>query len=188
MSHAFAAESMAHCEAKGHRWRQVRAWHDVVWHECYCCGETRASSGDPGSTFGDPRGTFGEARGSWGETADCEPATPECVAPPSPEPTFYEPGARVDNCVANGPISVGELVATVNGMVESIKPKKRRPPRAPVGTRPHGGQNRKAERDRQVLALLAAGRPGKEIADHFGLTESRISQIKKAAAAAQGAV
>ena len=188
MSHAFAPESMAHCAAKGHKYRHVRGWHAVGWQECYCCGQTLDGLCDLVPVVIEPPAPVCEARGSWGETADCEPATPECVAPPSPEPTFYEPGSRVDNCVANGPISVGELVATVNRMVESIKPKKRRPPRAPVGTRPHGGQNRKAERDRQVLALLAAGRTGKEIAAHFGLTESRISQIKKAAAAAQGAV
>lgn len=194
MSRAFAPESMAHCAAKGHRWRQVRAWNAVGWHECYCCGETRGGLDGPAPVESSPLPTTADA------SASCEVMKQESVAAPSPQsstaeparygdatPTsglhtpFHTPGSGVKNCFASGPISAGELVAAVNGMVESIAPKKSRPPRAPVGTRPHGGHNRKADRDREVLAMLAANKPGKEIAAHFGLTESRISQIKKSA-------
>lgn len=161
MSHAFAPESMAHCAEVGHRWGHVRAWYAVGWQECSCCGETWQWGSPPPASNCFAAGFVSVADlvlPIKSMTLAIDAA--ESVAPPSPESPTAEPARYAD----------------------ATPPKKPRPPRAPVGTRPHGGQNRKDERDRQVLALLAAGRSGKEIADHFGLTESRISQIKKNAA------
>ncbi len=66
MSHAFAPESMAHCAAKGHRWRRVRTWHAVGWDECSTCGQAQPAAEVPASVEGD------------------RVATSEPVAPPSP--------------------------------------------------------------------------------------------------------
>lgn len=160
MSHAFAVESMAHCAAKGHRWRHVRCWHAVGWQECYCCGQTMGGLGD---------------------------LVPVVIEPAqAPEPVFYTQRSRVDNYVASGPITAGEMVAAVNDATERIaavasitpkKPRSKHPPRAPVGVRQRGELATKRDRNAAVLQRIAEGVEGIEIAAEFGISPGRVSQI-----------
>lgn len=167
MSHAFAPESMAHCAAKGHRWRHVRGWHAVGWQECYCCGQTMDGLSDL-----EPQQIF-------------NPTTQQ-VEPYTPEPVFYTQGSRVDNCVASGPITVGEMVAAINDATERIaavasitpkRPRSKHPPRAPVGERKRGELAEKRDRNAAVLQRIAEGVEGIEIAAEFGISPGRVSQI-----------
>ncbi len=170
MSHAFAVESMAHCAAKGHRWRHVRCWHAVGWQECYCCGQTLGGLGDLVPVVIEP---------AQAPQQIFNPTTQQ-VEPYTPEPVFYTQGSRVDNCVASGPITVGEMVAAVGDMVASIIPKKPRskhPPRAPVGERKRGELAEKRDRNAAVLQRIAEGVEGIEIAAEFGISPGRVSQI-----------
>lgn len=151
MSHAFAPESLAHCAAKGHRWRHVRAWHAVGWQECYCCGQTLAGLSDLVPVVIEPPAPV------------CEAEPVESVAPPSsPEPESEAP--RYADATPATP----------------KKPRSHHAPRAPKGVFSRGERVIKASRNAEVLAMLAAGKSVTEVAKHFGLTPPRIGQIVRA--------
>lgn len=150
MSHAFAPESMAHCAAKGHRWRHVRGWHAVGWQECYCCGQTLDGSVDlaPAMATEPPPPAY---------QAD-EPS--ESVAPPSRQPVTEE-STHYANATPATP----------------KKPRSKHPPRAPVGVRQRGELATKRDRNAAVLQRIAEGVEGIEIAAEFGISPGRVSQI-----------
>lgn len=127
MTLAFTLESIALCDAVGHRWRHVRAWHDVGWHECRTCHQTAFTA----------------------PTAFVPP-----VAPPEQE-------------VSDGP----ETLAA------PARPRSHHPKPAPVGTRKRGELVTKRARNAAVLARIAEGVQGIDIAAEFGITPARVSQI-----------
>ena len=152
MSHAFAPESLAHCAAKGHKYRHVRAWHAVGWQECYCCGETLPGLSDlVPVVIEEP------------SAAACHAEPQESVAPPSFQGLTLERPRYADATPA-----------------EPKKPRSKHPPRAPKGAFAIGERNTKADRNAAVLAMLAAGKSVTEVALHFGLTQPRIGQIVRA--------
>lgn len=149
MSHAFAPESLAHCAAKGHRWRYVRAWHAVGWQECYCCGQTLGGLSDlVPVVIEEPAPPV------------CEVAPPESVAPPSSLEQKPEVPRYADATPA-----------------VPKKPRSKHPPRAPVGERKRGDLVTKRDRNAAVLQRIAEGVKGIEIAAEFGISPGRVSQI-----------
>lgn len=129
MTLAFTIESIALCDAVGHRWRHVRAWHAVGWHECRTCHQTAFTA-------------------------------PTAFVPPVAPPEL-------------------EVSASPEAIPAPARPRSHQPKRAPVGTFVRGERVTKVERNAAVLARIAEGAQGVDIAAEFGISAGRVSQIGK---------
>lgn len=173
MTLAFALESIALCDAVGHRWRHVRAWHDVGWHECRTCHQTAFTA----PTAWVPPIAPPEPDVSDGPEAPTAPARPRSHhpkrAPVGTRPrgslvtkrarnaavlTRIAEGAQGIEIAAEFGISAGRVSQIGKSLLDAHR-------------------NTKSARNDAVLEMLTAGASPSDTARHFGLTSSRIAQI-----------
>lgn len=188
MSHAFAPESMAHCAAKGHKYRHVRGWHAVGWQECYCCGQTLDGLSDLVPVVIEPPAPVCEVAPTESVAlpsrqphyADATPATPK--KPRSKHPPRAPVGVRQRGELATKRDRNAAVLQRIAEGVEGIEIA------AEFGISPgrvsqigrsllDAHRNTKTQRNGAILAMITAGSSPSDAARHFSLTPARISQI-----------